>query len=176
MSDEEYDLDYSEAEDDQAMDVTPSNQIDNNSQLSDNCESDNEPEYEASLLESMSEEMNAEPELEPALNHQRLGLCQIVDLMNKALREVTEVVDLPSDQIRILLNHVNWDKNRLLEQYFENRDKLLADAHIIDPNLELRKLKRRRKLELCLICYDEVSPKDMTSISCGHEFCIGKSY
>lgn len=176
MSDEEYDLHYSEAEDDELTDMEMSSQPGDpyDADTDPEPQPESEPELEPLLLDALSEEMTAEAE--PIPNHERLALWQIVDLMNKALQEVTEVIDLPSDQIRILLNHVNWDKNRVLELYFDNRNKLLADAHIVDPNLVVHKSKRRRKNELCLICYDEVSPNDMTSISCGHEFCIGKRW
>ena len=162
----DYDLHYSSDDD---LDFERRENIRQNEEMDDFDE--DETGFEANVDEYLLSE--AIHESEASQKYQILKVDQIVDLMNDSLSEVMEVIALPNNLIRILLNHFNWDKNKLLEQYFDgNKEKLLTDAHIIDPNVATKSAKRRRKVEVCLICYDEVDQKEMTSISCGHEFCI----
>ena len=164
MSDD-FDLSYS-SDEDKAEPV-----FDNKDKM-DAIDGDEGLIFEASVDEFIADDIEEEPDY--THKYKILSVDQIVDLMNASLHEVMEVIDLPNNLIRILLNHFNWDKNKLLEQYFDgNKEKLLTDAHIVDPNSVTNKsVKKRRKIEICLICYDGVEQKDMTSISCGHEFCI----
>jgi len=46
--------------------------------------------------------------------------------------------------MRALLTHYNWDKERLLEKFYEyegNQDRIFKDAHIINPFKRPSKLK-----------------------------------
>ena len=173
MSDinDDFDLDY---ESDEDINQEMAEKSDNMDCLIDAVDEE-EPAFEANVDEYFNEDIVNDSE--DSDKYKILGVDQIVDLMNDSLSEVMEVIDIPNNLIRILLNHFNWDKNKLLEQYFDgNKEKLLTDAHILDPNVVMKSAKKTRRIEMCLICYDEVNQKDMTSISCGHEFCIRKYF
>ena len=46
--------------------------------------------------------------------------------------------------MRALLTHYNWDKERLLEKFYEyegNQERIFKDAHIINPFKRPSKLK-----------------------------------
>ena len=46
------------------------------------------------------------------------------------------ILQIPSICMRALLTHYNWDKERLLERFYEfegNQDRIFKDAHIINP-------------------------------------------
>ncbi|CAG2123485.1 unnamed protein product, partial [Medioppia subpectinata] len=64
----------------------------------------------------------------------------------------------------------------LLEKYFDsNRDQLFSDAHIIDPKAVVSSSSSavaKTRSKICLICYNDMNDEEMTSISCGHEFCV----
>jgi len=151
-SDDNYDLDY----------FSDSETVDQN-----------EAEYEASLDSIMNEE---QPHQIPdkLRRYQVLTVEQIHQLMNESISEAMTVIELPNNVIRILLNHFNWDKHKLFEQYFDgNKEKLFSDARIVNPYNDMSSApKKKKRNQLCLICYNEVLTTQMTSISCGHEFCI----
>ncbi len=136
---------------------------------------DNEAEYEASVDSSMTKDLI---DLKSDMSHkyQILSVEQIVQLMNESIKEVISVIELPMNIIRILLNHFHWDKQKLLERYFDgNEEKLFSEAHIINPNNKgINFPKKKKRNQICFICYNEVSMNGMTSISCGHEFCISE--
>ncbi|CAF3372751.1 unnamed protein product, partial [Rotaria sp. Silwood2] len=45
-----------------------------------------------------------------------------------------ETIDLPSTTVRLLLQHVNWDEERLMEKFYDPdyQEKLFRDANIVN--------------------------------------------
>ncbi|CAK8697362.1 E3 ubiquitin-protein ligase arih1-like [Clavelina lepadiformis] len=108
-----------------------------------------------------------------------LSADKVVGLMNEIIREVNDIVNIPSTTLRILLAHFNWDKELLLEKYYEyegNQERIFAEAHVISP-LKSKSLARRksgRSIEqACEICCNNYSSSFMTGLDCGHSFCKG---
>ncbi|XP_078621115.1 E3 ubiquitin-protein ligase arih1-like isoform X5 [Branchiostoma floridae x Branchiostoma japonicum] len=106
----------------------------------------------------------------------------IVQHMVDCIKDVNTVVQIPPTATRILLNHFKWDKEKLMERYFDgNQEKLFSEAHIISPH---RKAKSRPKMNtrsstalanqelLCEICLITMPQSYMTGLECGHRFCI----
>lgn len=64
-------------------------------------------------------------------------------------------LQLPKTTTRILLNHFKWDKEKLLERYFEsnqdslNQVKFFKDAHVVNP-FNKPKLKNKPKVRWML--------------------------
>ena len=44
---------------------------------------------------------------------------KIVQDMNDCIKEVSQVLVLPPKNTRILLDHVGWDKDKLMDQFFQ---------------------------------------------------------
>lgn len=66
-----------------------------------------------------------------------LNANQIVENMVSSIREVNSVVQLNTTITRILLNHFQWDKERLYERLFDgNREALFKEARIVDISLQ----------------------------------------
>ncbi|CAB1322530.1 unnamed protein product, partial [Coregonus sp. 'balchen'] len=64
----------------------------------------------------------------------------------------------PATITRILLSHFNWDKEKLMERYFDgNVDKLFSECHVINPSktLTTRPMSTRSSAQdlPCQICY-----------------------
>lgn len=50
------------------------------------------------------------------------------------LKLTYRMLQLPRTITRILLNHFKWDKEKLMEKYFDgNEDKFFQDAHVVNP-------------------------------------------
>ncbi|XP_017778087.1 PREDICTED: E3 ubiquitin-protein ligase arih1-like [Nicrophorus vespilloides] len=102
----------------------------------------------------------------------------IVQHMIDCIRDVNTVVQIPSTTTRILLNYFNWDKEKLMERYYDgNQDDLFKEAHVINPfkkQTTPTKIKSSKKLsgtEECDICFMVLPPAEMTGLECGHRFC-----
>ncbi|VVC98096.1 unnamed protein product [Leptidea sinapis] len=85
-----------------------------------------------------------------------LSTEEIVQHMVDCIKEVNTVVEIPATTTRILLNHFKWDKEKLMERFYDgDQDQLFAEARVINP---FRKPVTQR-------------PKIMTGLECGHRFC-----
>ncbi|CDQ93083.1 unnamed protein product [Oncorhynchus mykiss] len=92
---------------------------------------------------------------------------QILQHMVECIREVNEVIQNPATITRILLSHFNWDREKLMERYFDgNVDKLFSECHVINPckKSRTRLMSTRSAVQdlPCQICYlnypNSVSP------------------
>eukprot|EP00127_Corallochytrium_limacisporum_P005775 Clim_evm154s210 gene=Clim_evmTU154s210 len=101
------------------------------------------------------------------------------DLISKQLtyiEDVNTIFQIPAPTARILLQHFNWDKERLVERYYEgDQEKLFEEAHIVDPNKAGAGLTVAADAATgpseCEICMSETDPKSMVGLPCHHLFC-----
>lgn len=107
-----------------------------------------------------------------------LSTDDIVQHMIDCIKDVNTVVQIPATTTRILLNYFNWDKEKLMERFYDgNQDELFKEAHVVNPfkrPTSATKPKTTRKVlgtEECEICYMILPPSQMTGLECGHRFC-----
>lgn len=66
--------------------------------------------------------------------YQVLTADEIVQHMVGIISDVNTVIQIPATVMRILLSHFKWDREKLMERYFDgDRDKLFTDAHVVNP-------------------------------------------
>ncbi|CAF1016019.1 unnamed protein product [Adineta steineri] len=60
---------------------------------------------------------------------------EIVKYMGDCIKEVNEVIKLPFTTVRLLLHHFRWDKEKLMERFYDpnHQDELFRQAHIVNP-------------------------------------------
>uniref|UniRef100_A0A8K9X5X6 RBR-type E3 ubiquitin transferase n=1 Tax=Oncorhynchus mykiss TaxID=8022 RepID=A0A8K9X5X6_ONCMY len=102
---------------------------------------------------------------------------QILQHMVECIREVNEVIQNPATITRILLSHFNWDREKLMERYFDgNVDKLFSECHVINPckKSRTRLMSTRSAVQdlPCQICYLNYPNSYFTGLECGHKFCL----
>ncbi|XP_075621008.1 E3 ubiquitin-protein ligase ARIH1 isoform X3 [Balearica regulorum gibbericeps] len=134
------------------------------------------------------------PEQEEDYRYEVLTAEQILQHMVECIREVNEVIQNPATITRILLSHFNWDKEKLMERYFDgNLEKLFAECHVINPSKKSRTRQMNTRSSAqdmpCQICYlnypnsGEVYQASwqtlcrrvksyFTGLECGHKFCM----
>ncbi|KFO95266.1 E3 ubiquitin-protein ligase ARIH1, partial [Calypte anna] len=83
----------------------------------------------------------------------------------------------PATITRILLSHFNWDKEKLMERYFDgNLEKLFAECHVINPSKKSRTRQMNTRSSAqdmpCQICYLNYPNSYFTGLECGHKFCM----
>ncbi|XP_076443891.1 E3 ubiquitin-protein ligase arih1-like [Babylonia areolata] len=107
-----------------------------------------------------------------------LSADQIVQFMVDSIKEVNAVVQIPTTITRILLNHFRWDKEKLMERYYDgDQDRLFSEAHVISPHRRDVKTRQQRSRSVpddrqdCEICCYPVPASEMTGLECGHKFC-----
>ncbi|CAH1797909.1 unnamed protein product [Owenia fusiformis] len=134
-------------------------------------------------------EMNMEPESSSSQKRDEVDDFQfeiltpdkIVSHMVDCIKEVNAVVEIPATTTRILLNHFRWDKEKLMERYYDgDQDKLFTEAHVISPHRSIvskpkkttRQTAAASSAEVtCEICFLSLPSKGLTGLECGHKFC-----
>ncbi|CRK86900.1 CLUMA_CG000722, isoform A [Clunio marinus] len=100
---------------------------------------------------------------------------EIVKHMLDCIAEVNNVVEIPATTTRILLNHFRWDKEKLMERYYDgDQEALFKAAHVINPYVKPKresKTFRCSMMEDCDICFLKYQYTNMTGLQCGHRFC-----
>lgn len=106
-----------------------------------------------------------------------LSTDEIVQHMVDCIKEVNTVVQIPSTITRILLNYFNWDKEKLMERFFDgNQDELFQEAHVINPFKKVNTVKPKLSSKIlgteeCDICFMILATSQLTGLECGHRFC-----
>lgn len=90
---------------------------------------------------------------------------------DEMINEVNMILDLSKEDAAILLRHFRWNKERLLEDYMDRRDKVLEAAGLlstssIPPQLEVI------PGFVCDICCEEDNDLASFAMKCGHRYCV----
>lgn len=102
---------------------------------------------------------------------------QIVQHMVDSIKEVNSVVEIPATTTRILLNHFKWDREKLMERYYDgDQEKLFNEAHVVNPYrktfpVSKKNTKNSTGMEECEICLMNMPVNMMTGLECNHKFC-----
>ena len=124
----------------------------------------------------------------------------IVPFIVNVIKEISSMFDIDDDSAQILLQNcsaknefnIRWNKEKLMDQYFSNQDKLLEDAGLslyssnkikqrlseinaktIENNaINLNDEKISIQTFTCPICYSDENIKESFSLGCDHRFCI----
>lgn len=116
---------------------------------------------------------------------------EIVPLMEGLTREVSTLLDIDYDSAQILLQSYRWDKERLIDAFFGNPEKVFLDTGLDKYNqAKVDAMLRGSKTVgatssatstststsaessfVCRICCDDSVSSDALSLGCGHKFC-----
>lgn len=101
-----------------------------------------------------------------------LNPTDIQSQQDRQFQEVSSVIELPTEQTAILLRFMRWNKEKLLEQYMEDPDRVLEAAGLGPTFAETPKTKTVPNFE-CEICYEDSPSLQTYAMKCGHRYCAG---
>ena len=115
---------------------------------------------------------------------------EIVPLMEAITREVSTLLDIDCDSSQILLQAYRWDKERLIDAFFGNPEKVFSETgldkynkasvaamlrtgrgSIGDKSSSATAIPSDGATFVCRICCDDTPPSEALSLGCGHQFC-----
>lgn len=111
--------------------------------------------------------------VEDDFHYEVLSPNDVLHAMQNVVSEANTVLQIQTSTTKSLLAHFKWDKDKLLDRFFDDQEKLFKDSNIRNP------LRRRLKVkcllkggkDFCEICFDDFDPKQMTEADCLHRFC-----
>ena len=94
----------------------------------------------------------------------------ILAQQQKQIEEVSSIVGLPAAQTAILIRHMRWNKEKLIEQYMDNQDKVLEAAGLGASFNEAPTTKTVKDFT-CEICYEDDPKLHTYAMKCNHRYC-----
>jgi len=105
-------------------------------------------------------------------SYQVLEMNEIVGESKKLIKEVTDVLSLPSQVAAVaLLRHFGWNKEKLIERYMENPEAVCKEAGMSTLKLDSPVINPKEKVT-CPVCYEDLEAKDTFALGCGHRYCL----
>ncbi|RNA26138.1 E3 ubiquitin- ligase arih1-like [Brachionus plicatilis] len=117
-------------------------------------------------------------ELDDEFKYEILTPDKIVEYMAECIKDVNSVLELNPTVTRALLHHFRWDKEKLMERFYDSdQDRLFREAHVVNPARINKRVTStqsrsgRSKDHCCEICFCQYSEDNMSGLECGHKFC-----
>ena len=124
------------------------------------------------------------------LEYDSLSQAAVEKLMAADVEDTTGILGVDASTAALLLRYMSWNKERLIEKYMDNANKMLVAAGVILPDPETvrpskRPLARRTTRRsasppksssgsfTCSICFDDSPDLKPLSLECGHKACSG---
>ena len=87
--------------------------------------------------------------------------------MVECIKEVNEVLKLSSTTVRLLLHHFRWDKEKLMERFFDpnHQDELFRQAHIVNPFKKSNSSHRTIRRQLSSSSSNSTTPTSSPSVT-----------
>lgn len=168
-------------------------------EVDDGLYSDNEYyDYDQAYLDNvLAEPISSQEKKElskgtvPNLKYECLTTQNIFENMLAKVNHLQPIFNIPSEDILILLQHYDWNEERLLEVWTERMDDLLIEiginpSHNTSSNQQDSTADDKNSNDIiinttrdvifknkfyCIICCEEKSTETF-ALECGHEYCI----
>jgi len=133
-----------------------------------------EDEYDFSSEPESDMDMEIEPitsqnAIQSSQHYDLIKREKVFELMNSLLAELEKITQISCTVLRVLLNQFKWDKDRLLERFYDNpRD--LFESNCIFYEEDPVDFIVPDSAE-CQICCDEVEKQHLIGLRCCHFFC-----
>ncbi len=98
--------------------------------------------------------------------------AQIQAQQDKQVTEVSSILGQPPEASAILLRHLRWNKERLIDQYMEKTDEVLESAGLGPDSANNPPKLQKVKGFVCDICCDDNPNMDTFAMKCQHRFCV----
>lgn len=100
-----------------------------------------------------------------------MGPADIQSSQDKQIDEVSAILGQPSEATAVLLRHLRWNKERLIEAYMDGSEEILEDAGLGHQASQAPKTKVVKGF-LCVICCEDGPGLETYALRCGHRYCV----
>jgi ariadne-1 len=119
-----------------------------------------------------------------------LSSADLISAQAKIIEEVNNIFQIPFYSAKTLLQHFKWEKELLLEKYYDNPEATFLEAGVVNPFSRNNNIVQDdqsssslvekttntfitqfESLE-CGICFSLVVRKSLYFLGCGHYFCV----
>lgn len=117
----------------------------------------------------IDEPLTPSDEINPNFRYSMLTQDEYYNLIMNCVEHTRNVVQLPVEIVKVLLNHFKWDESKLLEEFYDrDREELFRQANIVYPVDE--RMENDEQSTFCSICCSDEA-EQMFHLQCHHTFC-----
>ncbi|KAF2088432.1 hypothetical protein K490DRAFT_64482 [Saccharata proteae CBS 121410] len=95
----------------------------------------------------------------------------IQQYQDRMITEVSAILGQPSESTAILLRHLRWNKEKLIEQYMDKQEELIEEAGLADEVTGAPKISIVPGF-MCDICAEDGPDLESFAMKCGHRYCV----
>ncbi|KAJ7233990.1 hypothetical protein C8J57DRAFT_1356553 [Mycena rebaudengoi] len=120
------------------------------------------------------------------VEYDSLTQSAVEKLMDQDIEHIRGIFGVDASTASLLLRHLSWNKERLIEKYMDNANKMLVAAGVSVPEQEPARPSRRPSRKprspvvakvgegfVCPICFDDAPDLSPLALDCGHSACSG---
>ena len=96
---------------------------------------------------------------------------QIQASQDKQIDEVSSILGQPPEATAILLRHLRWNKERLIDRYMDNQEEVLESAGLGETAANNPPKVTKVDGFVCDICCEDGPDLETFAMKCGHRFC-----
>ena len=112
----------------------------------------------------------------PILDFEIIQNSEIIKKRDEVIHRFIECSCLDYDEAELVLIYYNWNYEKLIEEWYDNIEKIKIESHIEQSPESLKKiseyyLKNKINQDICPICYTEIEEGNSLSLKCNHQIC-----
>ena len=100
---------------------------------------------------------------------QTLDIKGLAQRQQKQIENIKNTLCVSVDVAYLLLKHFDWNSDKAIAQFIDNREKVMNDLHLKEENLHGELLLKNVGKGECQICFND--NVDLYKLYCGHALC-----
>ena len=110
------------------------------------------------------------------LDYEIIQNSEIIKKRDEVIQKFIECSCLDYDEAELVLIYYNWNYEKLIDEWYDNMEKIKIEAHIEQSSESLKRIsdfcsKNKISQDTCPICYTEIENNDSFSLKCNHQIC-----
>jgi hypothetical protein len=119
---------------------------------------------------------NKENDSGKSLDFEIIQNSEIIKNRDVIINNFIECSNLAYDEAELVLVNYNWNYDKLIEEWFDNMEKIKISSHIEQSPESEKKISdffsnNNITQETCPVCYTEIEKDNSLSLKCNHQIC-----
>ena len=137
---------------------------------------DEEYNYEEDNKEEKKEKENNNIYKNPIIDYEIIQNSEIIKKRDGIIEKFIECSCLTYDEAELVLIYYNWNYDKLIEEWYDNTEKLKIESHIEQSPESIKAIndfisKNKLTDDICPICFTEIEKDQFISLKCNHKIC-----
>ena len=112
----------------------------------------------------------------PNFDYEIIQNSEIIKKRDAIIAKFIECSCLTYDEAELVLIYYNWNYEKLIEEWYDNMDKIKIESHIEQSPESTKNInefitKNNLTDDICPVCYTEIDKDESMSLKCNHKIC-----